>query len=300
MISEFEQRLADVLGARLPAPFGGRVRVAPGDVPPAQPAVLLGVVHAEHPADDVGGVRPQLTPGAPQPRRVVRLRCTVGLEVRAASGQGRRQQVLGVDAALFALDASDVLRGAALAGGAPDPGFVIHELRVLDASAPLAPGAPADERVGLSLVAEGIFWPVGAPGQAGERIGEVRVRGVNLPIDVLLAEPPVAGGAPVAVTVRVGAAGTLRLRDGQAPAALPFGDVAVALRGPGGQAGAGGLLGGDAGAEGARIVELDEGVATLQYQPPAAPATDELVVALEDGEGALGVELGRLRVGVGG
>jgi hypothetical protein len=298
LISEFEQRLAEVLGGRLPNPFGGRVRVAPGDVPAAQPAVLLGVVRAEHPADDVGGMPVRITPGAAQPRRVVRLRCTVGLEVRAATGQGRRQQVRGIDATLFALDAPDVRTGAALAGGAADPGFVIDELRVLDASAPLAPGAPPAGPVGLSLAAEGIFWPVGAAGQAGERIGEVRVRGANLPIDVLLAEPPVAGGAAVAVTVRVGASGTLRLRDGQAPAVLPFGDLALALRGPGGQAGAGGLLGGNAGADGARVVELDGGEAALEYDPPAAPATDELVVALEDGEGGLGVELGRLRLAV--
>jgi hypothetical protein len=298
VIAEFEQRLATVLGARLPAPFGGHVQVAPGEGPASQAAVLLGVVHAEHPAHDVGGVPPQLTPGAPEPRRVVRLRCTVGLELRAASGEGREQQVLGMDAALFALDASDMRRGEALAGGAADPGFVIHELRVLEASAPLDPEGEPTAPVGLSLVAEGIFWPVGAAGEIGERIGEVRVRGANLPIEVLLGEPPVAGGDPVAITVRVGAAGTLQLRDGQMPAALPFGDLALALRGPGGQAGAGGLAGGSAGVDGAHIVELDAGEATLQYQPPAAPATDELVVALEDGEDGLGVELGRLRVAV--
>lgn len=298
MIAEFEQRLADVLGARLPAPFGGRVRVAPGDVPASQPAVLVGVVRAERLAEGVGGVPPRVAPGAADPRRVVRLRCELGVEVRAGSGQGREQQVLGTDATLFALDAPDLRRGTALAGGAADPGFVIDELHVVHALAPLRPGPAPANPVALSAAAEGIFWPVGSAGQAGARIGEVRVRGAALPIEAGLAEPPVAGGAAVGVTVRVDGTGVLRLRDGQAPAALPFGSLALALRGPGGQPGAGTLGGGAAGADGVRLVELDEDEATASYAPPADPASDELVVALEDGEQGLGLELGRLRVEV--
>ena len=104
MIAEFEQRLAEVLGGVLPAPFGGRVQVAPGTVPASQPAVLLGVTHAERLADDIGGNPHALAPGVDEPRRVLRLRCTVALEVRAANGAGREQQVEGLDAALYALD----------------------------------------------------------------------------------------------------------------------------------------------------------------------------------------------------
>lgn len=295
MIAEFEKRLADVLGARLPDPFRGQVRVAPGDGPAALPALTLGVVSAERLTDDLGGAPPLVAPGAPLPRRVVAMRCRVAVEVRAGAGQGRPQQVVGVGAALDAFESADMRRGAALAGGAPDPGFLIHLMDVAGARLPLRPGeAPAGEGpVEVELVAEGIFWPVGAVGQSGVPIGEVRLRGATLPIAVELAESPQAGGAPIAVTVRVGTA-ALDLRAGQPPAALPFDRLAVGLRGPGGRPGAGVVQGGTAGAGDVRLALLRDGVASLDYAPPAAPARDELVVALDDGTGGIGVELGGL------
>ncbi|HSD81249.1 MAG TPA: hypothetical protein VLB47_11320 [Solirubrobacteraceae bacterium] len=298
MIAEFEARLAEVLGARLPAPFAGRVRVAPSNVPAGQPSVTLGVVRAERLADDLGGAPERVAPGAGQPRRVVALRCTVDVSVRAASGQGRTQQMAGIDAALHALEAPDLRRGTALAGGAPDPGFLVHRLVVADALVPLAPeDAPAGEPpVRIAAEAEGIFWPVGLAGQAGAAIGEIRLRGIALPVEVGIAAAPVAGGAPVDVTIGLGAPAGLRLRAGQPPASLPFERVAVGLRGPGGRPGAGALQGGAAGTDGVRLALLDDGVATLRYAPPADPARDELVVALDDGAGGLGVELGRLPV----
>src|SRR3954447_14070725 len=100
MITEFEQRLASVLGTRLPAPFTGKVRAAPSDVAAAEAAVTLGVVRAERLAEDLGGAPLRRAPGAPQPRRVVALRCTIGFEVRPAQGAGRGQQLTGVDATL--------------------------------------------------------------------------------------------------------------------------------------------------------------------------------------------------------
>jgi hypothetical protein len=299
VIAEFEQRLADVLGARLPAPFGGRVRVVPGNVPAAEPAVTLGVVRAERLADDLGGAPPVVAPGAPLPRRVVALRCTVDLEVRAATGQARAQQLQGVDATLHALDAPDLRRGAGLGGGAPDPGFLIHSMAIGDALLPLRPGAGAGEGgpVRVELVADGIFWPVGMVGETGATIGEVRLRGATLPIAVELAARPTAGGAPVDVTVTVGTTG-LDLRAGQPPAALPFDRLAMILRGPGGQAGAGTLQGGTAGADGVRLALLAAGQAKVKYAPPAGAAHDELIVALDDGGGGVGVELGHLGVEV--
>ena len=298
MIAEFERRLAEVLGARLPAPFQGRVRVAPSDVPAADPALTLGVVRAERLSDELGGAPPLVAPGAPLPRRVVAMRCTVSVEVRPATGQGRAQQVSGLDAAVDALEAGDLRRGGALAGGAPDPGFLIHHMAVADARIPLRPGeAPdGDGPVSIEVVAEGIFWPVGAVGETGIAIGEVRLRGALLPIEVELAAPPAPGGGPVDVTLRVGTA-ALDLRAGEA-AALPFDRLAVGLQGPGGQAGAGTLQGGVAGSDGVRLALFSDGVATVTYTPPAAAAHDELVVALDDGAGGIGLELGRLAMEV--
>ena len=298
MIHEFEQRLADVLGARLPSPFAGKVRAAPSDVATAEAAVTLGVVRAERLPEQLGGAPPRLAPGVTQPRRVVALRCTVDLEVRAAQGAGRTQQLAGVDATLHVLEDPALRRGTALAGGAPDPGFVIHALGAVDGAVPLQPGVAPAGPVRVEAVAEGIFWPVGAPGQAGATIAQLRVRGAIVPIEVALSAPPAAGGPQIDVTVRVDGMGTMQLRAGQAPAALPFGRLAVLLRGPGGQAGAGTLGSGAAGAGGARLVELTDGEAQLTYTPPAAAAHDELVVALEDGADGAGIELGRLSLEV--
>ena len=295
MIAEFEQRLAEVLGGRLPVPFGGSVRAAPSDVPDAQAAVTLAVVRAERLAEGLGGAQPVVAPGQPLPRRVVALRCTIDVEVRASSGQGRAQQVSGLDALLYQLEAPDLRSAAALAaGGAPDPGFLVHGLAVADSRAPLRPGTDPgqDGPARLELMAEGIFWPVGVAGQTGIKIGEILLRGVLLPIDILVAAPPAAGGAPVDLTVTVGVSG-LDLMAGSPDAALPFDRLAMTLRGPGGQPGAGTLQGGTAGADGVRLALLQDGQARVKYAPPAAAASDEVVVALDDGGGGIGVELGR-------
>ena len=204
MIAEFEQRLAEVLGGLMPAPFGGRVQVASGTPDADEPVVIVGVTHAERLPDELGGNRPAVAPGADQPRRVVRLRCTVALEVRAAENAGREQQVAGLDAALYALDDPGFRRGTPLAGGAADPGFLVHDLVVVEGLAPFDeddPLAPA----ALSLRAEGLFWPPGVAGQAGDRVGEIRLRGVVLPLDVSLPLDAdlVAGGPAVTLTVRV-------------------------------------------------------------------------------------------------
>jgi hypothetical protein len=175
VIAEFEQRLAEVLGGLMPSPFGGRVQVAPGTVDAGEPAVLVGVTHTERLPDELGGNRPAVAPGAAEPRRVVRLRCTVTLEVRAAENAGREQQVDGLDAALYALDDPGFRRGTPLAGGAPDPGFLVHDLAVVEGRTPFGeddPPVPA----ALSLRAEGLFWPPGVAGQAGDRASARRDR----------------------------------------------------------------------------------------------------------------------------
>lgn len=303
MIAEFEQRLAEVLGTRLPAPFAGRVRVAPSDVPDGEAAVTLGVVRAERLRDPLGGPRPTVAPGAPAPRRVASLRCTVAVELRPATGQGRPQLVRGLDALLYELEDPGLRHATALAGGpAPDPGFLVQALAVASAAAPLAPGPGSgedgDAPVALELVAEGLFWPVGAAGETGTAIAEVRLRGAVLPLEIEVEALPRPGGAAVGVTVRVGTTG-IDLRAGQEPAALPFDRLAMTLRGPGGRAGAGSLEGGTSGAQGVRLALLQAGEAKVRYAPPAAPAVDEVVVGLDDGEGGVGIELGRRAVQVG-
>jgi hypothetical protein len=298
LLSEFEARLAEVLGSRLPAPFAGRVSVAPGTGPANQPAVILGVQQAEPVEPDIGSRRPEIVPGSGDFRRVLRLACTVGLEVRPATNQGRTQQMQGLDALLYTLDEPDLRDGTALAGAA-DPGFFIQRMRL---TAHQAPFLAEDETLArLTLCAEGWFWPVGQAGETGIAIGEVRIRGVRLPLEALMAATPAAGGPAVELTLRLTPAGTLRVTGpaGSPPGPpLPFGSLAVALFGPGMRPAAGSLDGVTPGADGVGLVTLSEGAATLAYVPPAEPAVDELVVALEDGAGGLGVELGRLLIDV--
>jgi hypothetical protein len=302
VISEFEARLADVLGARLPAPFGGRVRVAPELPEGTGPAVLVSASEVEVIDPDFSSARrPERVPGAEDPRRVLRARCAVRVEVLPGSGEGRAQQVEGLDAALYGLDAPDVRDGSALAADGSDPGFLIQHARVTWATAPAEPKAEDAERVAVTMLAEGWFWPVGVAGETGREIGEVRLRQGVLPLDVLPASPrPVAGGPGVELTVRLRGTGTLRLRGEPGPGpALPFGELALALAGPGGRPGAGTLEGGAAGADGVRLVPLGDGEASVTYVPPAEPGLDELVVALDDGAGGQGIELGRMPLRVG-
>jgi hypothetical protein len=242
---------------------------------------------------DLGSGRPEVAPGAAEPRRVLRLRYTGTLTVVPAQGEGRAQQLRGLDEAMFALDAADLQRGTALLNGG-DPGFFIQSLEVVSADVPLDPGAASAPPLGVGIRGEGWFWPIGSVGEAGRQIGEVRVRGALLPLAVEPESPRlVAAGAAVTLTLRVGTVGPLRV-DGPAPPALPFGALALGLAGAGGRPGAGSLSGGAAGSGGVRLVDVVDGVATIDYTPPGAAGRDELVVALDDGAGGLGVELGRV------
>ncbi|HLF78901.1 MAG TPA: hypothetical protein VJB57_15590 [Dehalococcoidia bacterium] len=292
MISEFEQRLADVLGTRLPPPFTGRVDRPPGQDPADGPVILLGVQRATTLDPDIGSRRPELAPGSNDHRRVLRLSCSVGIEVRPADGEARAQQLLGLDALLYELDAPDMLSGGALVEDG-DTGFVIQTMRLVEARAPLLPSAPEAPVFGLTLEADGWFWPVGVVGQAGIEIGEIRVRGVALPLFLLPDNLRlVAGGDAVELTLRVPPLASLRLReDGINP--MAFGRLAVGLFDAGGRPGAGTLAGGAAGEGGVRLFDVVNGEATLTYTPPAEAGADVLVVSMEDGENGLGIEVGR-------
>jgi hypothetical protein len=300
VISDFERRLADVLGTRLPPPFAGRVDVPPGALPGNGPVILAGVTRARAGELQFGSTKPEVVPGANDPRRVLRLACEITIEVRpAAPGQGRPQQMQGVEQILYVLDAPDFRSGQALASGAPaDPGFFIKSLTIAEGVAAINPSAENAAPVMVGAHAEGWFWPIGITGPAGIAIGEIRLRGAALPLSITPAIPAlVAGGAPVDLTVRVGAGsfGTLDLPERPA---LPFGSLAFMLLDAGGRPGKGTLIGAVAGV---RIVPLADNTATVRYQPPAEPASDQLVILLDDGAGGAGIEIARtaLRVRAG-
>jgi hypothetical protein len=290
MIAEFEQRLVEVLGSRLPAPFTGRVVVAPGQ-DGAQSRIVVGVVEATPLEPDFRHRRTEVVPGSADGRRVVRLECRVALTVRPNQNTTRTQQMQMFDATLFALGAEDVLTGTALNDNV-DRGFFINDARLDAASTPLV--TSAESPLQLTLVVRGLFWPVGLAGQAGVQIGEIRIRGVLLPIQLSPAAPRLtAGGEAVELTIRVATPGSFSVQSG-ATAALPFGSLAVAVVTEAGAPGNGTLAGGEAGLGNTRIVPLVNNEAAISYTPPAEAGLEHLVIALDDHEGGQGVELGRM------
>lgn len=271
MLSHFEARLATVLSARLVAPFDGRVFVAPGPSGgPDLPALLVSVLTAEILSADFGAGRPQVVPGANDPRRVLRMRCTVQIEARASTTGGRAERVAALDAVLYELDAPD-LRDATALEAPGDPGFQLSWQAPVSVST-----EPGDQPASVLLTAEGWFWPPNAPGVTGVPIVATPLRAAILPVAI---EPwPLdlrAGDAPAPLLVRLDAAASVD---------------ELALRLTGGAAGH--LVGGADGPGNARIVPLTNGSASFQYVPPVAPATDHLVVAMD------GLELARFELAV--
>jgi hypothetical protein len=277
MLSHYESRLAEVLGARLAAPFAGRVFVSPGPSGgPDEPTLLVGTARAEVLTADFGASRPQVVPGADDPRRVLRLRCDVLIEVRASTAGGRGERVSALDAVLYELDAPDLRDASALAAQG-DPGFVLS--RQAPVSVLTDPGT---EPAGVLISAEGWFWPPDTPGVTGVPISSAVVQAAVLPIAL---DPwPLnlrAGDAPVPLRVRM-------------RTAAPVDSLAIRLRGNA----AGQLTGGTPGPDGARIVPLTGDTAEFQYVPPAGATTDHLVIAVARPGPALGAELARFDVAV--
>lgn len=291
MLTEFESRLADVLGSRIPAPFGGRV-VRRGDPAPvgSGPVVRLGVDAIEHLEPDIGSVRPESVPGAGDPRRVLRLRVGIGVDVESEAPNDLNQELLGADAITYQFD-DPGMRSAEFLIAPGDQGFVVDSLRFIAARM-----RPQEAQSMLTVEAEGWFWPVGIPGQSGREIAAALVREFRLPVSLQVAEPLVAGGDPVALELRFGQSGTMRI-EANGVSASPFGGIALRLIDAGGAPGAGALDGGTAGPDGQRLVALAAGVATVDYLPPDAPATDTLIALAhtrdDDGEDRIGIELAR-------
>lgn len=282
MLSEFERRLADVLGARLPVPFRGGVDVAPGR---DDAQVVLSVRHVEPLDEHLFGMRPEVVPGAPTQRRVVRLRCDVGFDVRLLTNQSRATQLRVLDSVIYELDEAGFRSGARLQPtDGSDPGFLVQRMFV----------SLSDPPQSITLRAEGLFWPPDVPGETGIPIERAQLRVSMQPVNLIPAQPRlIAGGETVELVIEFGATGTMRVERGGRVTALPFGSVVVAVEDAGGRPGAGTLAGGNAGPAGSRTLPVAGGRAAVQYTPPAEPALDRLVVSLDDGEGGIGIELGR-------
>ncbi len=282
MLSEFERRLADVLGARLPVPFRGGVDVAPGR---DDAQVILSVRHVEPLDEHLFGMRPEVVPGAPTHRRVVRLRCDVNLDVRLLATQSRSTQLRALDTVMYELDEPGFRSGARLQPtDGSDPGFLVQSMFV----------SLSDPPQSITLRAEGLFWPPDVTGETGVQIERAQVRISMQPINLIPARPRLnAGGETLELTIEFGATGTMRIERGGRVTALPFGSIVVGVEDAGGRPGAGALSGGNAGPGRSRTIAVTGGRAAFQYTPPAQPALDQLVVSLDDGEGGIGIELGR-------
>jgi hypothetical protein len=287
VLREFESRLADVLGTRLAAPLAGAVDVQPGRL---SARVVLGVRRADPVDEDLLNIRPERVPGAVAPRRVLKLRCQVDLEFRSAPGGTREDVMTAIDSTLYLLGEPAFRDGSVLLpdDADSDPGFLIRRMRFVQAELPAT----------ASIEAEGFFWPVGQAGQSGPTIIEARIRQTLQPLRLVPARPNlVAAGAAVELRVEFGAAGTFRVEQDDVNLS-PYGSLIVSVIDAGGRPGAGTLSGGSDGPGGSRVLPFVEGAVTLQYTPPDAPASDQLVIAIEDGEGGAGIELGRFQLRV--
>lgn len=271
MLREFEQRLADVLGAALPAPIAGSVDVAPGD---AESQVLVSVRKADPDHGDFRSVRPEQVPGATGRRRVVRLKCDVALEIRTIQIQTRGDRIAAMDLLLFFIDDPAFQSGRLLDGGAPDPGFLIQSMTLRTVE---VPGI-------VSLDVNGLFWPVGAPGASGDPIQQIIARLASLPLRL---DPPapllVSGGPQLDLSIRLGTANAMDiLADDTNP--RDFGGLLLRITDAGGRPGAGTLTGGDDEGNGVQRFTVADGSVGFQYTPPDQPGTDILHVAYENQE----------------
>ncbi len=292
MLSDFEQQLQTTLRQRLPVNIRSEVQVATGAQ--NQNGILLGVRAAAPLPPEMGGRRPERVPGANDPRRVVRLRCDVGIDfIPTNNNQTRTDLMTRLDLVLYALEAADVRDGSAFTGPAPDPGFLIYCFKTDPLAAPFIIRGTAAAPLSLAFTADGWFWPVGQAGESGIPIGEIRLRGVVHPVFVEPAAPTLVAGGP-ALTLAIVFDGRGRSRITSGPlASSPFGSLAVRLEKGDGTAGDGALSGGTAGAGGVRLVAVTAGRAQVTYTPPGAPTADILVVAVDNGENGAGLEIGR-------
>ena len=280
MLERFERRLADTLGSNLQGELAGAVDPAPGR-PEAR--VIISVRRAEPQSDDLLSTRPEVVPGSPASRRVVRLHTEVGIEVRAIEGVTRGEQFRSLDSVLYALDNAPFRSGRALDNpDEEDTGFLIRRMALSAVEPPSL----------VKLEADGLFWPPGLTGETGVEIDTIRLRVSQQPLRLIPEQPLlVAGGSPVELTVEV-ALNEMEITP-EGIGSSDFGPLNVRVVDAGGRPGAGTLAGGNDGPDSGRLLTLSEGEVVFQYTPPAEPAREELLVTVMDGEGGRGIEIGR-------
>src|SRR4051795_6891508 len=127
MINDFEQRLAFVLGSRLTGSLAGKVFVPPAPAEGPDPSLVVGVSALRPLEPAFLSRKPEVVPGSPNPRRILRLECDISIEARAGQNKGRDSKVRALDAVLFELGADDFQSGAALTD-ATDRGFFIQQM----------------------------------------------------------------------------------------------------------------------------------------------------------------------------
>lgn len=288
MLTEFETRLAAVLGSRLGAPLTGRVIRRGANEPGGNdPVIIVGVDDIAPWVPDFDSVRPETVPGSDDARRVLRLTVTVGIDFSTSPADAPAEALAALDQVSYELDDLEMTSGLALVAPG-DQGFRIARLGLIESS--LIEGSPVRVQV------DGWFWPVGVAGQAGIAIEHALVRQIRLPIELRVDGALRAGADASAIDVLFGSAGTFDLEADNATSA-DFGAVAVRLTDEAGGDGSGQLTGGDAGPDDHRVVDVTDQGASLTYTPPDAPATDVLVVATHasdaNGNERVGVELAR-------
>lgn len=287
MLAEFVARLAAVLGSRVDAPLAGRV-VARGATAPTgpNPSAFVGV-DGYVPQVEFESVRPESVPGSDDPRRVVRLTVTVGIDVEPSPAADAADALATIDQLLYELDDLELVSGLALVAPG-DQGFRISRMNIVESE--LLAGSP------IQLEADGWFWPVGVAGQAGVAIEQALLRQIRMPVE-LRVDGALRAGAPASdLALLFGSAGTLVAENGAA-SSVDFGAIAVRLTDEAGGDGSGSIGGGADGPDGNRVVDVDENGALLTYTPPGSAGRDLLVVSTfasdTDGNERVGVELAR-------
>lgn len=292
MLSEFEQGFQATLRTKLPVEIRDQVEVATGA--PNQSGILVGIRSAKLASGEFGSVRSEFAPGMAVRRRVVRMHCVLDcIFVPANNSQDRTLLMSWLDQVLYALDDFDVRTGAAFAGTATDPGFLIQSMKVEALDSPFGIHETESERLGLSLKTDGWFWPVGELGEASVEIGEIRIRGAIHPLLLTPAEPRlVANGPGVDLSISFEPRGTSRITTTDLSSEA-FGHLAIRLEKVDGTAGEGTLGGGTAGAGNIRLLPVTDDQVHFSYTPSATPGTDILIVCIDDNSSSGGIEIGR-------
>lgn len=175
MITEFQIGLADLLNARLLAPFSGTVIVSDGSSinTSNKPVISIGVISVKPGEADMGNKRPRIVPGNDDPRAVLYLNCMVSLLCYPSNSGGRGQCLQAVESILYILDAFEVKNGTAFPQNA-DPGYLIQNFVPKEADLPLL--SDTEREYGeIKIAALGWFWPVGTPGITGEPIQQIPI-----------------------------------------------------------------------------------------------------------------------------